>query len=120
MCGGGRLLELCLGFEVVWVKLGASIGDGDDVTLGSMPASLVKGGDLDLSDGASGLTRSTSSLNSLAADLVRVYDGLVFVDKSNDGRSSSLDKKRTYHVHRRGLDPWSRITVWNRGKTCEG
>ena len=65
-----------------WVKLGASIGVGDDVILGSTAASLlVNGGDLTLSDEASGPTRSRSSLNSLAADLVRVYDGLNFVEK---------------------------------------
>jgi hypothetical protein len=79
--GCGRLLEVSLDFDCVWVKLGASIG-GEDVILGSWTASLlVKGGDLALSDEASGLTRSRSSLNSLAADLVRVYDGLIFVEK---------------------------------------
>ena len=43
------------------MKLGASIGGGDDVILGRMPAALVKGGYLALSDEASKLTRSTSS-----------------------------------------------------------
>ena len=91
-----RLFEVSsLDFDVVWVKLGTSIGGGnDDVISGSGPASLlVKGGDLALSDESSGLTRSRSSLNSLAADLVRVYDGLqVIFARSNDD-SSSLDKK---------------------------
>ena len=75
----GILLEISL--DVVWVKLGASIGGGGDVILGGWPASLVKGGDLALSDEASGLTRSTSSLKSLAADLVREYDGLIFLSR---------------------------------------
>jgi hypothetical protein len=79
-----RLLKVSLDFDVVWVKLGASIsgGDASDVILGTMVSSLLgKGGDLALSDEASGLTRSRSSLNCLAADLVRVYDGLIFVEK---------------------------------------
>lgn len=69
------------------MKLGASIGGGggsggDDVILGGRTASLlVKGGDLALSDEASGLIRSRSSLNSLAVDLVCVYDALIFVQK---------------------------------------
>jgi hypothetical protein len=74
-------LEVSLDSDVAWVKLGAFIGGGDDVILKCKPASLVKGGDLALSDEASGLTRSISSLNNLAADLVRVYDGLIFVEK---------------------------------------
>ena len=77
----GRLLEVSLDFDVAWIKLGPSIGGSDDVTLGSWPALLVKGGDLALSEEASGVTRSMSSLNSLAADLVRVYDSLIIVDK---------------------------------------
>ena len=57
------------------MRLGASIGGGDDaILLESRAASLLaKGGE---SNEASGLTRSSSSLKSLAADLVRVYDGL--------------------------------------------
>ena len=44
------------------MKLGASIwGGSDDAILGRRPASLLKGGDLALSDEASKLTRSTSS-----------------------------------------------------------
>ena len=78
----GMLEVSSLDFDIVWVRLGASTGGGGDVTLGSRAASLlVKGGDWILSDEASGLTRSRSSLNSLAADLVRVYDGLIFVEK---------------------------------------
>ena len=44
-------------------EIGASIGvgDDDDVMLGRMPDSLVKDGDLALSDEASKLTRSTGS-----------------------------------------------------------
>lgn len=60
------------------MKFGASIGGGDD---GSRSASLVYGGDLAFSDEASGLIRSMSSLNNLAADLVPMYDGLIFVEK---------------------------------------
>ena len=100
-----------LDFAVVWVKLGAFIG-GDDVISGSSTVSLlVKGGDLTVSDKASGLTRSRSSLNSLAADLVRVYDGLIFVEKKTKGQMMMvavaliINKKRTYHVHRHGQDP---------------
>jgi hypothetical protein len=86
MCCG--LLEVfSLDFDVVWVKLGASIGGGDDLISGSRTVSLlVKGGDLTLSDEASGLTRSRSSLNSLAADLVRVYDGLIFFEKKTKSK----------------------------------
>lgn len=100
-----------LDFDVVWAKLGASIGGGeDDMILGSRAASLllVKGGDWTLSDEASELTRSRSSLNNLAADLVGVYDGLILSRtklRSNDGGRSFGKKKRTYHVHRHELDP---------------
>ena len=76
------LLEVSsLDFDVVWVKLGASVGGEGDVKLGRAASLLVKGGDLSLSDEASGLTRSRSSLNSLVADLVRVYDGLFFFER---------------------------------------
>ena len=77
----GRSLEASLDFDIVWVKFGASIGGGDDGVILGRPAPLVNGGDLAFSNGASGLIRSTSSLNSLAADLVPVYDGLIFVEK---------------------------------------
>lgn len=89
----GRLLEASLDSDVVWVKLGASMGGGDDVVLGSRASLLAKGGDLALSDEASGLTRSRSSLNSLAADLVLIA---------------------TDWTHK------SKIAVWNREKACEG
>lgn len=73
-----RLLDVSLDLDVVSAKLGGSIGGGDDVILGR----LGNGGDLALSDEASGLARSRSSLNCLTADLVRVYDdGLIFVEK---------------------------------------
>lgn len=96
-----------LDFDFVWVRLGASIGGGDDaILLESRAASLLaKGGE---SNEASGLTRSSSSLKSLAADLVRVYDGLIFVGKKNPGQMMvavlAMAKKRTCHVHRHELD----------------
>lgn len=105
----GRLLEVSLDFDAVWVNLGASIGGGVDVILGGTASLLVKGGDLAVSE-ASGLTRSRSSFNSLVADLVRLYDGLIFDEKkkkpgSNDSNIATLAKERTYHVHHHRLDP---------------
>ena len=76
----GRLLELSLDFDVVWWNWERPLVVVVVVVMWR-PASTVKGGDLALSDELSGLTRSTSSLNSLPADSVRVYDGLVFVEK---------------------------------------
>lgn len=84
--------KLYLDLDFVWVKLGAfGSGGGEAVAFGGRAASLVRNGDLTLLYEGSELlvfTHSTSSLNNLAADLVRVYSGLLLEIRSDGGNSS--------------------------------
>ena len=78
-----RLFEVYCDLDVAWARFGASIGGRDDVGFGGRAVSPVSGEDLALSCEEPGLlvvTRSISSLNSLAADLVRLYIGLFVVN----------------------------------------
>jgi hypothetical protein len=81
--------RLYLDLDFVWVKLGAfGSNGGEDVAFGGRAASPVRGGDLTLLCEESELlvfTHSTSSLNTLAADFVRVYSGLLLQLKSAGG-----------------------------------
>ena len=72
--------------DVVWVKLGASICGGDDVAFAGRAASPARDGDLALSREELELlvlTRSSISLNNLAADFVRVYCLFIVEKKSH-------------------------------------